>query len=76
MMYQQNSEFTYRRVGTTGCEILDPNGVVVAWSVDEMWAAVIVARLNDNLRKAGAGTVCSGGLLPHMGLTAEHEDEK
>jgi hypothetical protein len=37
--------FTFRRTGTTGCEIL-ADGKVVAWTVDEAWATVIVALLN------------------------------
>lgn len=38
--------FTYRLAGSTGCEILNPNGEVVAWAVDENMAMVIVAMLN------------------------------
>jgi hypothetical protein len=38
--------FTANRVGTTGHEILDPEGNVVAWAVDEPWAAMIAALLN------------------------------
>ena len=50
-----NSTFTFRRVGTTGCEILC-DGVVIAWTVDETWAAWIVARWNNHPRVAvGAG---------------------
>ncbi len=37
--------FTYRLVGTNGCEIL-ADGEVVAWTVDEPWAAVIVGLLD------------------------------
>ena len=37
--------FIYRRVGTVGCEIL-ADGEVVAWTVDEPWAAVIVGVLD------------------------------
>jgi len=59
-----NNEFTFRRIGSRGCEILDPSGAVVAWSVDELWAVVITARMNDDLRSAGAEEVCPGGLLP------------
>ena len=42
-----NNDFTFRRIGSTGCEILC-EGIVVAWSADEDWAAVIVARLNTD----------------------------
>jgi hypothetical protein len=41
------SAFTTRRVGTTGHEILAPNGTVVAWTVDGYWAAVMVAAMNE-----------------------------
>ena len=34
--------FQARRVGTTGHEITDPNGQVIAWTVDAYWAMVIV----------------------------------
>ena len=35
-------DFTARASGSVGCEILDPDGEVVAWTVDGWWAAVIV----------------------------------
>jgi hypothetical protein len=38
--------FAIRRVGTAGHEILDPDGNVVAWAVDEPWAMLIAAALN------------------------------
>ena len=28
------SDYSYRRSGTNGCEIIDPNGLVIAWTVD------------------------------------------
>ncbi len=37
--------YEYRRTGTRGCEILNQDGDVVAWAVDEMWAVIIVAAL-------------------------------
>ena len=37
--------FTFRLVGTVGCEIVGPDGVI-AWTVDAAWAAVIVGLLN------------------------------
>ncbi len=46
-MMGQNNEFTFRLVGTTGCEILF-NGTVVAWAVDEMWAALLAQVLNHH----------------------------
>ena len=48
-----NNEFTFRRIGSTGCEILDPNGVVVAWTADELWAVLIVAELNRTASRGG-----------------------
>ena len=57
MMKEQNelNEFTFRRTGSTGCEILY-EGVVVAWTVDETWATLIVARMNnDPCDTVGAG---------------------
>ena len=38
--------FMCRRVATSGCEILNQDGQVVAWAIDEWWAGVIVALLN------------------------------
>jgi hypothetical protein len=38
--------YTYRRSGTTGCEIIDGDGSVIAWAADAGWAALIVAALN------------------------------
>jgi hypothetical protein len=38
--------YTYRQCGTTGHEILDPQGLVIAWTVDAGSAALIVALLN------------------------------
>ena len=37
--------FTFRRVGTSGCEIL-ADGKVVAWTTNGYWAAIIVAVLD------------------------------
>jgi len=39
------NSFTFRLVATNGCEFLC-DGVVVAWAVDALWAALIVAELN------------------------------
>jgi hypothetical protein len=43
--------FTFRLVGTTGCEIL-ADGVVVAWTTDGYWAAVIVGLLDGAAAQA------------------------
>ena len=40
-----NTSFTYRLVGTSGCEIVGPEGVI-AWTVNEPWAAIIVGLLD------------------------------
>jgi hypothetical protein len=40
--------YFHRQVGTTGCEILNPTGQVVAWRVDEEWAARIVRLLTED----------------------------
>ena len=40
-----NTSFTYLLVGTVGCEIVGPEGVI-AWTVDPAWAAVIVGLLD------------------------------
>ena len=53
-----NTPFAYRLVGTTGCEIL-ADGVVVAWTVDEPWAALMVALLNG--AEDGAPTFSAAG---------------
>ena len=37
--------FSFRRVGTAGREIVEPDGVI-GWTVDIVWAARIVALLN------------------------------
>ena len=38
--------YSFRLVGTTGCEILNPDGEVIAWAANEATAAVIVGLLN------------------------------
>jgi len=37
--------FSFRKSGTTGCEIIDADGSVIAWTVDVAWAGLIVAGL-------------------------------
>jgi hypothetical protein len=58
--------FAARRIGTTGHEIVSPQGEVVAWTVDERWAAIVVALLNGaphqdpgSLRSARRETPCA-----------------
>jgi hypothetical protein len=43
---KSDAPFVARRVGTTGHEIITPQGTVVAWAVDATWAAILVAVLN------------------------------
>jgi hypothetical protein len=38
--------FAIRRVATSGCEIRDPEGNVIAWAADEPWALIIASLLN------------------------------
>jgi len=42
----ENQGFGFRLCGTTGCEIIDREGFVIAWTVDAAWASVIVELLN------------------------------
>ncbi len=37
--------FSFRQVATSGCEIVGPDGVI-GWTIDSVWAAVIVDLLN------------------------------
>ena len=39
------SDFSYRQSGTCGHEILDPDGSVIAWTVDAGWAGIITGLL-------------------------------
>ena len=50
------NDFTFRQSGSRGCEILAPDGTVVAWTTNEIVAMVIVALLNRVERK-GSGAV-------------------
>jgi hypothetical protein len=42
--------FLYRQVGSRGCEIVNGDGEVIAWTVDDYWAATICRLLNDEHR--------------------------
>ena len=35
----------YNKVATCGCEILNNDGVIVAWTVDQAWAEKIIKAL-------------------------------
>jgi len=47
-MRQQSEEFSFNRVGSMGCEIRDPDGLVIAWTVNEVWAAFVAHLVNNN----------------------------
>ena len=42
---KMEQRYVARRCGTVGCEILNQDGKVVAWTVDSIWAARIVQLL-------------------------------
>jgi hypothetical protein len=44
-LHRQPETFVFRLVGTSGCEIVGPEGVI-AWTTDGRWAAIVVALLN------------------------------
>lgn len=46
-MTQTDNDYSWRRIGSRGCEILDANGVVVAWAANEFWGATIAQSLNS-----------------------------
>lgn len=58
------NKFSYRRVGTSGCEIRDPEDDVFAWTVDELWAALVVTRLNQGGQETDIKTIrYEGGVI-------------
>ena len=44
----EETGFTATRVGTGGCGSRSPGGNIIAWTVDEIWAAVIVRLLTGS----------------------------
>lgn len=50
--------FISRQIGTTGHEIIDPDGEVVAWAVDDCWAAILVSLLNQSVHGELRPTTC------------------
>jgi hypothetical protein len=52
--------YTTHASGSVGQEILNPDGEVIAWTVDGCWAAIIVALLNgappDDLENPSASS--------------------
>jgi hypothetical protein len=61
----QFESFSARQVGTTGHEILNSHGEVVAWAVDGYWAAILLAALNTT----GSGNRVIAGNRKHPGGT-------
>jgi hypothetical protein len=43
----ENNNYTYKRCATFGCEIRNAEGLTVAWTIDEVIAAMIVKALNE-----------------------------
>ena len=41
----ETETFSSRLVGTAGCEIVGPDGVI-GWTVDSAWAVLVVTLLN------------------------------
>ena len=58
-----NSDFSYRLIGTTGCELLDSDGNVIAWTTDELWAVAITALLNNESHFSPASRSARGAGL-------------
>jgi hypothetical protein len=62
--------FFARHVGTVGCEIVGPEGVV-AWTVDAVLAALLVSLLN---RTVAAGDVAGTGACDKGGTAGDDEE--
>ena len=45
MVVDEITGFSVAQAGTAGCEVRDPNGIVVAWMTDRAWASVIAGLL-------------------------------
>lgn len=56
MTEQLLSTFSWRRCGTTGCEIMDGDGKVIAWTVNETWASILV-RLLEQVDEEGIAAI-------------------
>jgi hypothetical protein len=70
--------FTARKVASSGHEVFDPNGNVIAWTVDGYWAAVIVALLN-RLELGGFGddshiAATGGNVAPKHSVATSRQD--
>ena len=51
-MPDPEAAYTVEIVGTTGCEIRNPKGDVIAWAVD-LWTAQVIARLLTEAHENG-----------------------
>ncbi len=60
-MEQQSRAFDYRRTATTGCELVNEDGDIFAWTVNEVWAAIIVRVLNERNEE------CQERIVKHEG---------
>ena len=67
-MTQSTNDYSWRRTGTCGCELLDADGTIVAWSANESWAMTIVRLLNDtDLSHGLPGPMASYGVVDEAG---------
>lgn len=39
-------DYTYLRSGINGCELINKNGEVFAWTISVGWAAIVIDMLN------------------------------
>ncbi len=58
---REGQGYSARGCATVGCEILNPDGDVVAWTVNATWAEAVVDLLNG----ANDSEPSHGGTLPH-----------
>jgi hypothetical protein len=68
------NHFTFRRSGTCGHELLDPDGQVFAWTIDVASAAAIVAALNwAGFSRSAPAHQATGGCGP-VEVSRNHGD--
>jgi hypothetical protein len=74
---QDAAGYAAHRSGTTGCEIKNPAGETVAWTVDGYWGALVAALLNETethgLVHPSPMTVEERGELPKDRELTAHE---
>jgi hypothetical protein len=56
-----NPSYFARKAGTTGWEIVGPDGTVIAWTTDGYWATLIVALI---IKAGQEGLSCGGSAHP------------